>query len=85
MPGVFGGFSASIAAAINAVIPLVIVPSVSGAQVQGLRYLRTALRLIFMISSVRQGAPFIDHSSEVWNFRRDKTKGPLLLTRKVRP
>jgi hypothetical protein len=66
------GLSAPIAAVINAVIPLAMKSSVSGAQVQDLRYPRTALRSIFTISSVRQRPPFIDHSSEVWNFRRDR-------------
>jgi hypothetical protein len=56
----------------NAVIPLVIVSCVQGPG-KSLWYLRTAIGRSVLFSSPREARPFIDHSSEIWNFCRDKT------------
>jgi hypothetical protein len=56
----------------NAVIPLVIASCVQGPG-KSLWYLRTAIGRSVLFSSPREARPFIDHSSEIWNFCRDKT------------
>jgi hypothetical protein len=55
----------------NAVIPLI----VSCVQEPGknLWYPRTVIYPVSPISSPGAALPFIDHSSEIWNFCRDKT------------
>jgi hypothetical protein len=59
-------------ATMNAVIPLVIVSCVQGPG-KNLWYLRTAIGRSVPFSSPLEAWPFIDHSTEIWNFCRDKT------------
>jgi hypothetical protein len=50
----------------NAAIPLIIVSCVQWPKNPW--YLRTASCGIVSFSSPREAGPFIDHSSEIWNF-----------------
>jgi hypothetical protein len=50
----------------NAAIPLITVSCVQGPKNSW--YLRTANCGIASFSSSREAGPFIDHSSEIWNF-----------------
>jgi hypothetical protein len=56
----------------NAAIPLIGVSFVQGPR-KSLWYLRTAIGPSDLFSSPLEARPFIDHSSEMWNFCRDKT------------